>query len=424
MLRCFSQKSLEAHNFGPVPTRYLTHALPRPQPEERSGTRQQPVPLPRPADDGNTDLMLKHLSPAFALFLFSATASAQDVHIVPTEMCRDYFFVPLVMAEREDRAEDEAGRTLWFLFDTGAAVTHVDPDAIERITGRDVRDNRRIAITDAHSGPVSFNRLPARVSELDHLSVALGREIDGILGFTAFEDFLLTLDYGVSEMRIESGTLPRPDNDTVFNASGPDNRPWIRLRLPGRSRRVLIDSGAAATPLALNRIERYPLTAEARAIGASIRFRHIEYRQGGRLNGEATFGDVVFDQPLVEEVPGTELLGGMMMRHFVWTFDQDNERVRVERIDGEGSIPMDAEITHGLALRPVGDHVRIEHILDGSRAGAAGLQVGDIITHLDALPMRTRGCGTDDDTPDSVVMTRLRDGETVDVVLPLVTLVD
>jgi hypothetical protein len=368
--------------------------------------------------------MLQHIKPALILFFLPAAAAGQDTHVVPTEMCRDYFFVPVVMAERDDRAPDEAGRTLWFLFDTGAAVTHVDPDAIERITGRDVSGNRRIAIVDAHSGPVSFNRLPARVSELDHLSVALGREIDGILGFTAFEDFLLTLDYGASEMRIESGTLPRPDNETIFNASGPDDRPWLRLRLPGRSRRVLIDSGAAVTPLALNRLERYPLTAEARAIGASIRFRHIEYRQGGRLDGEARFGDFVFDQPLIEEVPGTEILGGMMMRHFIWTFDQDNERVRIERIEGDGTIPMEAEITHGLALRPVGENLQIDHILDGSRAGEAGLQVGDIITHLDGLPVRGRGCGIEDETPDSVVMTRLRDGESVEVVLPLVTLVD
>jgi len=374
--------------------------------------------------DSNTDRMLKHLRSALILFFLPAAATAQDAHVVPTEMCRDYFFVPVVMAAREDRAADQAGRTLWFLFDTGAAVTHVDPGAIERITGRDVSDQRRVAITDAHAGPVAFNRLPARVSELDHLSVALGREIDGILGFTAFEDFLLTLDYGSEEMRIESGTLPRPDNETIFNASGPDARPWIRLRLPGRSQRILIDSGAAATPLALNRLDRYPLTDDARAIGASVRFRHIEYRQGGRLDGDARLGDFVFDQPLVEEVPGTELFGGMLMRHFVWTFDQDNERVRIQRIEGDGSIPMDAEITHGLALRPVGDHVQIEHILDGSHAEDAGLQVGDIITHLDGLPMRNRGCGIEDETPDSVVMTRLRDGDSVDVVLPLVTLVD
>lgn len=383
-------------------------------------------PLPPSWRLGNTGNMLRYLIPSLALVLLPATTVAQEDIVLPTEMCRNYFFVPLVVSPQDGRPETEAGRTLWMLYDTGAAVTHIDPDSIARVANMDVSRINRINVTNATMGALAINRLPANVTDLDHLTVGLGREIDGILGYTVFRDFLMTLDYEAGAIRLTRGELPRPDNETVFNANGPDVRPWIRLDIDGRNRRILIDSGAAATPLAVNRLSGYELTDEPRPIGASIRFSTIEYREGGRLNGDAGMGDFVFEQPLIEEVPGTEILGGMMMRHFNWTFDQENERVRIERIEGEGPIPMDAEITHGLALRPSGLHVVIEDILPGGRGVEAGLQRGDVLTHLNGLPFAERGCriGDGDETPTSITLTRVREGEAADVILPLVTLVD
>jgi len=370
--------------------------------------------------------MLKHLTPALALILLPATAMAQNEIVLPTEMCRDYFFVPLVVSAQEGRPETDDGRTLWMLYDTGASVTHIDRDALERVANMDTSGLSRVNVTNAAMGALAINRLPANVTDLDHLTVGLGREIDGILSYTVFRDFLMTLDYETGVIRLNQGELPRPDNQTVFNANGRDVRPWIRLDIDGRDRRILIDSGAAATPLALNRLRRHRLTDDARPIGASVRFSTIEYREGGRLEGDVGMGDFVFEQPLVEEVPGTELFGGMMMRHFNWTFDQHNERVRVERIEGDGPIPMDAEIVHGLALRPEGPHVVVEDLLPGSRGAEAGLQRGDVLTHLDGRPFAERGCGTrrGGEMPSSVIFTRVRDGEAVDIVLPMVTLVE
>ncbi len=370
--------------------------------------------------------MIRHALPAFAL-LFTPVAAAQDEIVLPTEMCRDYFFVPLVVSAQPGRPESDEGRTLWLIYDTGASQTHIDPDSIARVANMDVSGLDRVNVTNATMGRLNINRLPAELSQLDHLSVGLGREIDGILGVTAFRDFLMTLDYEHGVIRLANGELPRPDGETVFSTRGPGVRPFIELDLPGRrDRRVLIDSGAAGTPLALNRIERYPLVDYPRPIGASIRFAHIEYREGGRLDGDVRLGDFVFEQPLIEDLPETEIIGGMMMRHFNWTFDQRHERVRLERIAGDGPIPMDAETVHGLALRPQGRDVVIDAILPGSRAIEAGLAEGDVLTHFDGLPVAERGCGFGDGEgiPSSITVTRVRDGEAMDVVLPLVTLVE
>jgi hypothetical protein len=364
-----------------------------------------------------------------ALFfvLLSSPAFAQDdAWTLPTEMCRDYFFVPLVVSAQPGRPESDEGRTLWMLYDTGASTTHVDPDSVERVSGLNTSGLERVNITNATMGPLEVNRLPARLSQLDHLTVGLGREIDGILGYTVFQDFLMTLDYEAGAIRLARGALPRPDNRSVFSTRGPGVRPFLRLDIDGRERRILIDSGAAGTPLALNRLGRYTLTDAPRPIGASIRFAHIEYRRGGRLDGEVRLGEFVFERPLVEEVPETELFGGMLMQHFNWTFDIENERVRIERIDGDGAIGMAAEVTHGLALRPQADGLVIEAILPGSRAGEAGLADGDVLTHFDGRPVADRGCGPEDGeaVPDTLTVRRVRNGEAVDIVLPLVTLVE
>lgn len=360
------------------------------------------------------------------LILSQARAQDENSWTIPTEMCRGYFFVPLVVGARDGRSESEADRTLWMLYDTGASATYIDPDLLERVTNMSVTDHRRVNITNARIGPVSVNRMPSRLAELDHLTVGLGREIDGILAVDVFERFLTTLDYETGTLRLARGELPVPDNIAVFSTRGPGKRPYLEIEIDGRTRRVLINSGAASTPLALNRLDHYRLTADARPIGASIRFQHIEYRDGGRLWGNARFGAHVIAQPLVEEVPETELLGGMLMRHFNWTFDHSNERVLVERISGDGPIAIDAETTHGLALRPEGAALVVEAILPGSRGEEAGLQPGDVLTYFDGRPVADRGCGPRDgeDPATEIIITRMRDGEMLDVVLPLVTLVD
>ena len=349
--------------------------------------------------------------------LTSAAAMATPIE-VPTENCRGYFFVPITLSPREGYPED---RTLWFLYDTGAATTYADPDSLARVSNRDFSDLNRVDIVDATAGEVTYNRLPARVTQLDHLSIALGREIDGILAYGAFGDYLVTLDYSDHSIRLEAGELPRPDGETVFSARGRDSRPWMEVEFPNRTRRMLIDSGAAQTVLAVNRLERYPTTAPPRQVGASVRFSRIEYRDGGRLDGDVRLGPFTLPSPQVEDVPETEIIGGKVMQFFVWTFDTDNDRVRIEPIpDRDISFP--AEDSLGLAYRPVREGLRVEAVLEGAAEGI-DIMEGDVVTHWHGRPVRNRGCEGLNGA-QSVTMTRLRDGESAEVDVPVVVLVE
>ena len=200
------------------------------------------------------------------------TASQQETVItVPTEMCHGYFFVPITLGE--DSSDPE--RTLWFLHDTGASTSFVDPDSLERVSGQRVDVGRRANIVSAKSGTIQYSGLKARVGELDHLSTTLGREIDGILAFGVFDDFLLTLDYDAEQMTLRKGALPRPDNVEVFSADGPDSRPWLKLRVGKKQRRMLIDSGAALTGLVVNKLGGYATLTPPRVTSASTRLKKL-----------------------------------------------------------------------------------------------------------------------------------------------------
>ena len=99
--------------------------------------------------------------------LLCAEVRAQERIELNSHFCRDYFFVGVTLAPREGYPED---RTLWFVHDTGAGSTFVDPDALERVTGRqDLAGMDRVNIVGATSGEVNINRMPARVQDLDHL---------------------------------------------------------------------------------------------------------------------------------------------------------------------------------------------------------------------------------------------------------------
>ncbi|WP_417494732.1 PDZ domain-containing protein [Maricaulis sp.] len=334
--------------------------------------------------------MIQHalLAIASLLSIGSAALAAEPV-IVPTEICRGYFLIPITLSPREGYPED---RTLWFLHDTGASSSYVDPDSIERVSGIRLGLRDRANIRDAHAGPVSINHLQARVGELDHLARALGHPIDGILSFGAFSDFLLTLDYELGEMRLEEGRLPRPDGVTVFDADGPDYRPWMVVEFPDRRRRMLIDSGAALTSLAVRRIDLYDTVEPPRPTGASMRLRQVERRSGARSRQDARIGPNRLIAPTLQSTPGTELIGGEVMRHFIWTFDQATERVRMVRTHPERPITFEPDYDHGMVFEPHRLGYRVEAVIDNTPASLGGVQAGDIVTAFNGQPLDRRGC--------------------------------
>lgn len=352
-----------------------------------------------------------------ALGLEPARAEPIDLD---AQLCRGYFFVPVTM-ESKTSTKSEAERTLWFLYDSGASATYADPDSIERVTGKDLGTIRRIKLKDGRIGELEFNSLPTRISQLDHLSIALGREIDGILAYDTFGKRLLTLDYATESMSLEEGRLPRPNRKDIFSVVGKDKRPWLKVKIGKKRRKVLIDTGSSTT-FALKYLEDFPTVLPPVPISASVRWDGIETRLGARLDANAFIGTSMIEKPIIESVPGTELLGSGILKHYRLTFDVRKKRVRMTPYS-DTPIQIPPEHNWGLFLKPVRDGLEITTVLPNGPSYFADLKEGDVITHINDLPIRERNCASF--AGDKTARLTRRRGEdiadvSIDLTVPLV----
>ncbi|MFG0274472.1 MAG: PDZ domain-containing protein [Phycisphaerales bacterium] len=358
-----------------------------------------------------------------AISVSSARAEEGREHVVPTEMCVDFFIVPITLAPRDGAPEDAEGRTLRLLFDTGASTSSIDPDAIERVTGRRFKPGTRLTIHEAAAGPVTWNRLAARVNELDHIGHALNRPFDGILGYDAFDDVLVTLDYPKREMRVAVGELPPPDGREVFRYRG-DGRPFIRANIGDRQRDILIDSGSSGE-LTLKPTRSLRWDVEPKPISAAMRFDRLEMRETGRIDATVRIGPVVFDDPITDLTDGTQLVGTKLLRTMTLTFDQENRRVRMTT-GVQAPVRMEPVRSLGASYHPRAAALEIVHMLDRGPAERAGLRVGDMIYAVDGVPLADLGCLFErmrNPHAERMTLAVLRAGESLDVEVALETLV-
>lgn len=350
----------------------------------------------------------------------NADSEAEPI-VVPTEVCGDYFFIPITLAPKQGYPED---RTLWFLYDTGASISTIDPKSIERVSRITVKTGQWASISDASAGPIKINKMRALVQNLTHLSLAMGREIDGILSFTTFNDFLLTLDYQRHEIHLERGELPGPDNESVFSTKGPDARPWLTVEFSNRKRRMLVDSGAAKSGLVVQEIDRFETMAPAVPFGASVRLTEIEIRSGARAESDARLGPFVLQTPILESTPNTELIGGDIMRYFNWTFDQSNKRVRMVPHQANEPIIFEPIIGHGMVMIPKTGGFKVDSILENTPAAAANIQPNDVVTHYNGVPIAECGCDENLYHSKKLTVTLQRRGEELTVELLLLPMVE
>ena len=361
---------------------------------------------------------MKYILLGMALLLFLAPHPAQaEETVISTEICGGLWIIPLVWAPEGREPQD-----LIAVFDTGATTSFIDPDTIERMSGQRVAEGKRARINDMTVAGHSFRKFKPKVKNLDHLSRALGRKLDVFLPFPTFDSFLLILDYPAGEMRIKQGELPKPDDRTVFNAKGRDDRPWLEIRLGRIERRVLIDSGSGGR-IAVKPNRKLDWTSDPIPLRIFQGMYDVEMTEVGRLDGQATIGPLVFDQPLVTLTDDTERIGAQVLRNYVLTFDQKKRRMCMEPAV-TGPVEMPAIRGTGVLLLPVKEGFEIAYLVPGSPAEDTGLKKGDLVTHLDGVPILDRGCRNfDGEVGESTVITVTREGEPIEYDVPNAVLV-
>lgn len=347
----------------------------------------------------------------------SQAAEPVEETVVSTELCTGLWIVDLVWSP-----EGRESQELVAVFDTGASSAFIDPDAIERISGKRIKEGKRAKMKDMSVAGRSFHTFKPEVKDLDHISRALGRRLDVFLPFQAFDSFLLVLDYPAQEMRIRKGELPEADGERIFSAKGRDDRPWLKVKVGRIERKLLIDSGSTGN-ISVEDHRKLEWVDDPIPLRLFQGMYDVELTRMGRLDGQAFVGPLVFENPLVTLTRDTELMGVQVMQHFVWTFDQENRRVMVEPASA-GPVAMPPHRGTGAVFRVRDEYFEIAHVIDGSPADEAGLAKGDHVTHQDGVPVMERGCrGIDRDTGGTTVLTVVREGEARIYEIPNVELV-
>jgi len=354
---------------------------------------------------------------AFALLAMAPAQAWSEDTIVSTELCSGLWIVELVWAPEGRDPVD-----LVAVFDTGGSRAFVDPETLERISGQRIKEGKKAKFKDMWVAGREFKTFSPEVQDLDHISRALGRDLDIFLPFKTFDNFLLILDYPAGEMRITEGTLVKLDGVAVFNAKGKDKRPWLEVTIGPIERRVLIDSGSSGI-ISIKKSKKLKWVSEPIPLRLFQGMYDIELKKVGRLDGQAQVGPLVFDEPLISLTDDTELIGAQVMEHYVWTFDQKNRRVRIDPAS-TSPVRMDPYLGTGMILRPKAGTFEIAHVIEGSPAEEAGLKKGDRVTHVDGVPVMERGCRDfDPELGDSTTLGIERKGEHLEFTVPVAVLV-
>jgi len=154
---------------------------------------------------------------------------------------------------------------------------------------------------------------------------------DGLLGFTLFRDYLLTLDFPNRVVTLSTGSLAPDGGKSVLPFHMPDGVPIASLKVDGlQPMEAQLDSGGGGLvlPEKLAARLRYDVAPVVFASGRSVSTRFE--MKAAKLASDVKIGRYTFTHPVVEIHPAFPLInfGSPPMQIFAITFDQKNLLVR------------------------------------------------------------------------------------------------
>lgn len=308
----------------------------------------------------------------------------------------------------------DTARRLTMVLDTGSTHNVIDPSALARISdvSLDTGDSFRFKMLAL--GETQFFRVPGWLQDLDHLSVALGTRIDGILGYPTFRNAVLTLDYPGRSVRITTEQI-QVDAEALRLVAG-RRRPWIDLELAAGTRQILIDSGSSRG-FSL-RSGDIAWESAPREVGAMTGFSGLESVIVGRSADDIVLGPIRFEMPGVRqlETDGIRSIGAAVLQQFVVIIDGPGERIRLDAESGT-RIPRQPVRGFGIGWKPYPTELEIVSLLSGSQAAGAGLRVGDRVLAVNGQSIQNRGCQTPMNERSHLGLTIRRDLQPITVEL-------
>jgi hypothetical protein len=233
-----------------------------------------------------------------------------------------------------------------FMIDTGAGMqADIDPSVAARLklplNGRAIngdpsgQNDREVATATIESltiGKADFRNVtavvrPQRITK-DY------PDVDGILGFALFTDYLLTLDYPAMQVRLTRGDLPPANGADIVRFELENRIPIVELAIGRIHVPAHVDSGnfVAGFILPEEIVEQLQLQSEAITVGGArsvtnrIQLKQVQLRDTIRLGG------FEYPQPTIAFPALSDTnLGFKILREFIITFDQKNRRMKLQR---------------------------------------------------------------------------------------------
>ena len=169
------------------------------------------------------------------------------------------------------------------------------------------------------------------VKAIRHAVTGEAGSCQGMLGFTLFRDYLLTLDFPNRQVVLSGGGLKPDGEKTVLPFHMPDGVPITSLRVNGKSVEAQLDSGGGGLtlPVSLAAHQKWDVPPVVFATGHTMATR-FEIK-AARLASNVKVGKYTFVHPVVEIHPAFPLVnfGSPPMQSFAITFDQKNLLVRL-----------------------------------------------------------------------------------------------
>jgi predicted aspartyl protease len=155
-------------------------------------------------------------------------------------------------------------------------------------------------------------------------------QCQGVVGFTLFKDYLLTLDYPGRRMILAQGTIRPEEGGAVLPFRMPDGVPIVWLKINGHQTEAQVDTGGTGLSLPEKVASRLKFTSTPIefASGESLATRF--QIKAARLQPDVRLGHYTFKHAFVEINGAFPLvnIGSTPLKSFMVTFDQAKTLVR------------------------------------------------------------------------------------------------
>jgi hypothetical protein len=300
---------------------------------------------------------------------------------------------------------------LWFVLDSGSAYCFIDPGRAQALGL--AFEKEEVQASGAGSGSVSVKVIkgavdfgfqgltvsvaPAGAMDLASLEPVIGHHIDGILGYDIFQELIVSVDYHAHRIKFSDPEAFHPAPGTqILPLAFRDRVPLVqgRVAIPGQApedAKFLVDSGSGdAVDHPLIKKSSGKLLNTITGVGIGKELSGVEGRIDSLQLGSFALRGAVSACCGGSEI-SSRLIGGQALSRFTVTFDYPHQKLGLKP-NASYRHPFSADQS-GIELRldPATKNLVVHGVIESSPATEAGIQPGDVIVAVDAVPSTQLG---------------------------------